>query len=236
LTYLINKVGSASCGIGITAQADRLEALRSVPEAFALPKPLMRPQMKPVAIYARVSTTDQNTQGQIDELRAWLGRNSIAPEAAEYYVDHETGSKLDRLQFNRLRKDIDTGGIKTVVVWKLDRIGRNMLDGMTLLASWTDKGVRVVSTTQAIDVSGTMGKIMAAVLFGFAQIETEYRRERQAAGITAAKRRGIYRGRKAGTTKAQPDRAKALRAKGLQIEEIATALGASVRTVHRYLK
>ena len=65
---------------------------------------------------------------------------------------------------------------------------------------------------------------------------TAYRQERQAAGIEVAKRKGIYKGRQKGTTKAEPSRAMQLRAKGLTVAEIATAFGANKRTVQRYLK
>jgi len=78
--------------------------------------------------------------------------------------------------------------------------------------------------------------MLAALLLGLAEIELEYRRERQAAGIEVAKRHGKYRGRKAGTTKAKPERAKKLREKGLGVGEIATALGISRASVHRYLQ
>ena len=115
-------------------------------------------------------------------------------------------------------------------------MSRNMLDGLSTVADWAKRGIRVVSITQQIDVTGTMGQVVAAILFGFAQIETEYRAERQRAGIAAAKRKGVYKGRRKGTTKGEPLRAKALRAKGLTIEEIHTALGCSARTVHRYLR
>jgi DNA invertase Pin-like site-specific DNA recombinase len=66
-------------------------------------------------------------------------------------------------------------------------------------------------------------------------MEQETRRERQAAGIAAAKAAGIYLGRKAGTTKAKPDRAKQLRDKGLSVLEIAKSMGVSERTVFNYL-
>ena len=72
--------------------------------------------------------------------------------------------------------------------------------------------------------------------FGLAEIEWEYRKERQAAGIAAAKRNGVYQGRQPGTTKGQPDRARELQAKGLTSREIAQALGISPRTVFRYLQ
>ena len=93
---------------------------------------------------------------------------------------------------------------------------------------------RVVVVTQQIDLSGSVGRLVASVLFGLAEIEQEYRRERQAAGITVAKRKGIYHGRLKGTTKAKPARAQALRARGLSAAEIANALRVGRRTVFRY--
>jgi DNA invertase Pin-like site-specific DNA recombinase len=120
-------------------------------------------------------------------------------------------------------------------VWKLDRVSRRQRDGINLLADWCDRGVRVVVVTQQIDLSGAVGRMMAAVMFGLAEIEMEFRRERQAAGIAVAKNFRIYRGRKRGTTKAKPARARELRRRGLTIAEIATAIGISKRTAFRYL-
>ena len=95
--------------------------------------------------------------------------------------------------------------------------------------------MRVVSITQQIDLSGPVGRMVASVMFGLAEIELEYRRERQHAGIAVAKTRGIYRGRQKGTTKSKPTRAAQLRKQGLTIPEIANALAVSERTVFRYL-
>jgi DNA invertase Pin-like site-specific DNA recombinase len=108
-------------------------------------------------------------------------------------------------------------------------------DGINLLADWCDRGVRVVSVTQQIDLSGPVGRMVASVMFGLAEIELEYRRERQQAGIAVAKSRGVYRGRKKGTTKSKPTRARQLRKQGLTTPEIANALAVSERTVFRYL-
>ena len=107
--------------------------------------------------------------------------------------------------------------------------------GINLLAEWCRQSVRVVAVTQQIDLSGPVGRMVASVLFGLAEIEWEYRRERQAAGIAVAKAQGVYHGRRKGTTKAQPQRAATLRQRGLTVREIATALGVSERTVFRYL-
>jgi DNA invertase Pin-like site-specific DNA recombinase len=131
---------------------------------------------------------------------------------------------------------IFAGDIGTVIVWKLDRLSRRQVDGITVLAEWCDQGVRVVSVTQLIDLRGAVGRMVASVLFGIAEIELEHRRERQAAGIRIAKERGIYAGRKKGTTKAVPARALALRKRGFAVAEIASALSVSHRTVFRYLK
>ena len=89
--------------------------------------------------------------------------------------------------------------------------------------------------TQRIELNGAVGRMIAAVMLGLAEIELEFRAERQVAGIKAAKARGTYLGRQPGTTKAKPRRAVDLRAKGLNDGEIATALGVSRRTVQRYL-
>ena len=109
--------------------------------------------------------------------------------------------------------------------WKLDRLSRSLRDGIDTLCDWLDKGVRLVSVTQQLDFAFPAGKMIASVLFAVAEMEQQTRRERQAAGIAVAKRNGVYQGRKAGSLKADAARALALRSKGLNDTEIATALG-----------
>lgn len=147
-----------------------------------------------------------------------------------------SADNTERPEFKKLQEAIFNGELQTVVVWKLDRLSRNLRDGINVLADWCDRGLRVVSVTQQIDFNGTLGKMLAAVLLGVAQMEQETRRERQSVGIAVAKERGVYKGRPPGTSKAKPDRAKALRTKGLKDHEIAEALGVSRRTVQRNLR
>lgn len=187
------------------------------------------------ACYCRVSSAHQKTDSQRSEIGRWLRGNGIDPSSVEWFEDKETGRTLKRPAFDRLQKAVFAGTVRTVVVWKLDRISRRQRDGVNLLADWCECGVRVVVVTQQIDLSGAVGRMVASVLFGLAEIEAEYRRERQAAGIAVAKERGIYRGRQCGTTKSPPHRAQELRDRGLTAQEIATALGVSRRTVCRYL-
>jgi DNA invertase Pin-like site-specific DNA recombinase len=78
--------------------------------------------------------------------------------------------------------------------------------------------------------------MVADLMLGLAEIEWEWRKERQAVGIAVAKRQGAYKGRAPGTRKAKPAWARELQAKGMAAPEIAQALGTSTRTVFRYLQ
>lgn len=178
------------------------------------------------AAYIRVSTVGQNEAGQRREMGRWLTGNGV--EKVRWYVDKDTGDDLDRPAFQRLQRAVFNGEVKTVVVWKLDRLSRSLRDGINTLCDWCDRGLRVVSVTQQIDFNGTTGKLIASVLFAVAEMEQETRRERQAAGIAAAKERGVYQGRKPGSTKAKPERARKLRESGHTLEEVAAALGVTV--------
>ena len=121
-------------------------------------------------------------------------------------------------------------------MWKLDRLSRRLKDGVNLLADWCDANLRIIVITQQIELNGAVGRMIAAVMLGLAEIELEYRQERQLAGIEVAKKRGVYKGRREGSTKAKPKRACELRDRGLTVPEIAQAMGVGVRTVYRYLR
>ena len=186
-----------------------------------------------IAAYVRVSTFGQNEEGQRREIAKWLQAQGITN--VRWFVDKETGDHLDRPAFAQLQRDIFDGSVEAVVVWKLDRLSRSIVDGVTTLAKWCEQGIRVVSVTQQLDFNGAMGKLLAAVFFGVAEMEQETRRERQRVGIEAAKERGVYRGRRKGTTKAMPIRARQLLEQGLTTAEVAAALNVSRRTAERYL-
>jgi DNA invertase Pin-like site-specific DNA recombinase len=185
-------------------------------------------------VYIRVSSPKgQKTDSQRAELEAWLKRHRH--KAVEWFEDRETGTTLDREAFQKLQVAIFAGAIDTVVVWKLDRLARNLREGVNVLADWCKRGVRVIAITQQIDLSGPVGHLIASLLFGIAEIELQHAKERQAAGIAVAKKRGVYTGRQSGTTKAATTRAQALKQQGLTVVEIAQALGVVERTVYNYL-
>lgn len=188
-----------------------------------------------VGVYIRVSTTSQKVDSQRAEIQHWLNTHAYQPENIRWYQDKETGRTTDRPAFRKLQTDIFNSTIKTVIVWKLDRLARKIKDGVNIIADWCEQGVRIVSTTQQIYLSGPAGHLFASMLFGIAEIELQHAKERQAAGIAVAKEKGIYTGRKKGTTKAKPEWAHELQAKGLTAPEIANVLGVAERTVFRYL-
>lgn len=187
-----------------------------------------------IAAYVRVSTRHQKDDGQRAEIKKWLVNNGIDAAQVVWHSDKETGMTLRRTGFEQLQRDIFDGKVRTVVLWKLDRLSRRLQDGVVTLADWCERGLKVVVVTQALEFNGAIGRTLAALLLGLAEIENEYRRERQAAGIEQAKKKGRYKGRVVGTLKAKPDRVKELRSKGLSPSEIATAMGVSMRTVFRY--
>jgi len=189
-----------------------------------------------IGVYIRVSTHGQKSDSQKAEISQWLIAHGHDPKNVQWFEDKETGSNLSRAGFNALSEAVFNGSVKTIVVWKLDRIARNMLDGINTICQWCESGVRVVSVTQQIDLSGTVGHLVAGVLFAIAEIELQHSKERQAAGIAVAKSKGTYKGRKEGTTKAKPERARELREQGFKSKEIARSLGVTERTVFRYLK
>lgn len=159
----------------------------------------------------------QKDDGQRAEIQNWLDANGIDPKQVEWYADKETGRKMERPDFDRLQKAIFNGKVKCVILWKLDRLSRRLKDGVTTLADWAERGLKIVVVTQQIEFNGAVGRTLAALLMGLSEIEWEYRKERQQAGIAVAKKNNTYKGRKPGTAKGKPERAKHSRPKVFQI-------------------
>ena len=184
-----------------------------------------------VGVYIRVSTVEQNLDGQRLAIQTWLDCQGLT---AVWYEDKSTGNNLDRAAFSALQHDVFNGKVKTVVVYKLDRLSRSLRDGINVLTDWLDAGLRVVSVTQQLDFSGAAGKLIASVLFAVSEMETETRKERQADGIKAAKAKGVYKGRAKGSSTVDSVRVRELKAQGLKVTEIATSLGISRQSVYSH--
>jgi DNA invertase Pin-like site-specific DNA recombinase len=191
---------------------------------------------KSVAVYLRVSSDDQSHASQRLEVERWLDREGIDREKVEWYQDIESGARIGRQDLERLRADVSARRRAVIVVYALDRLSRDYLDGVTLLGHWLRSGARVASVTEPIDLAGELGQAVAGVIFALAAAERRKLLARQKAGIELAKAKGVYRGRARGSTAQSPARAAELRDKGLTPAEIGTALGVSTRTVRRYLE
>ena len=135
------------------------------------------------AIYARVSTGDQNCHMQLVDLRKYCAARGW--EVYGEYVDTISGTKSSRPGRDRLMKDIQARRVDVVVVWKLDRWGRSLADTVITLQELASAGVRFICTTQGLDTdySNPMGRAMLGMLQVFAQFERDMINERVNAGV-----------------------------------------------------
>lgn len=150
------------------------------------------------AIYCRVSTKEQVLGYSLDEqkhrCREYL-KNSLKLKYHRLYVDHGySGKTLDRPAMQRLIDDLIAGRVSHIIVWKLDRLSRSLTDTLLLVEELDKAGIGVISVTQAIDTTTTMGKIVLSVLSGFSQIELENISERVRMGLDARMRDGKWHG------------------------------------------
>ncbi|MHA7220318.1 recombinase family protein [Arthrobacter sp. MDT1-48-3] len=177
--------------------------------------------------YARVSTLEQNADLQHAALTA-AGCNRIF---TDYGVSGTTASRpeLDKL-LDHLRRDDE------VVVWKLDRLGRNTRNLLALIDDLEHRGVHFRSVTEGISTTGPMGRAMLTVMSAFAQLERDQLAERTRAGMAAAAEHGRRAGRREVTAEhAKVRRAHELKARGLAPADIGRIIGVSRATVYRYL-
>lgn len=136
--------------------------------------------------YARVSTDDQNLDLQRDALRL-AGVGSIYEEAA-------SGKTAVRLELDHCLKALRAGD--TLVVWRLDRLGRSLPDLVHIVAGLEEKGIGFESLTEKIETTTAAGKLVFHVFAALAEFERNLIRERTRAGLVAARARGRSGGRK----------------------------------------
>lgn len=171
--------------------------------------------------YARVSTTDQDLTLQHATLKA-AGCEVIRSEKA-------SGTKRDgRTELQTLLDFLRKGD--TLVVTRIDRLARSVLDLQNIVHELRSKGVTLKATEQPIDTGTAAGKCFLDMLGVFAEFETNLRRERQIEGIAQAKAEGVYKGRPASIN---PAEVKKLAGEGLGATEIAKRLGIARRSVYR---
>lgn len=175
--------------------------------------------------YARVSTDDQDPTAQIDALRA-EGCDPI-------FVEHASGATMQRPEWHACNRGLGKGD--TLMVVRIDRLGRSLADLVSTLDDLAARGVRFCSLTEGIDTSTSIGRMVYQLAASFAEYERALIRERTCAGIAAARAAGRRIGRPPALTDEQRALARRLRSQGEGVATIARVLEVSPSTIRRAL-
>lgn len=191
--------------------------------------------MPRVALYARVSTSDQRPEVQLDPLRTYAAARGL--EIVGEYVDHGvSGSKARRPALDRLLADARRRSFDAVACVKLDRLARSVHHLTAMGQELSALGVDLIVLDQAIDTSTPAGKLLFHVLGSIAEFERDLIRERTRAGLAAAKRRGVRLGPPRVIRGSATYELERLVEQGLSCRAIARELGCSHATAAREAK
>src|SRR6202166_2540976 len=174
--------------------------------------------------YARVSTDDQSTGLQLEALNRASCKTIFKDEGL-------SGATSKRPALARCLKKLEYGD--TLIVWKLDRLGRSLRDLITMLDDLRARGVKFHSLTEAIDTATPTGRAMWQMIGVLAELERSLISERIRAGVKAAQRRGVKFGRKVKLSAEQIDHARKLIDKGEARQYVADLMNVSRSTLYR---
>jgi DNA invertase Pin-like site-specific DNA recombinase len=175
--------------------------------------------------YARVSTQDQNLE---------LQRKALIDAGCEKIFDDKvSGSRSERPGLSQALEMLRDGD--TLVVWKLDRLGRSVKHLVDLVGELDELGVHFRSLTDSIDTSTASGRFFFHVMASLAEMERELTVERTRAGLEVARSLGRVGGRKRKMTDSKLESARRLLAGGVPVKDVAKNLGVSVPTLYRWL-
>ena len=175
--------------------------------------------------YARVSTRDQNLELQIEALTR-AGCKKI-------FEDKISGSRSERPGLTNMLEMLREED--TLVVWKLDRLGRSVKNLIGLVGDLHMRGVQFKSLTDAIDTGTPSGRFFFHVMASLAEMERELMVERTRAGLDVARQLGRTGGRSRKMTDSKIESAKKLLANGVPPRDVAKNLGVSVPTLYRWI-
>jgi len=175
--------------------------------------------------YARVSTQDQNLE---------LQREALSKAGCKkVFEDKVSGTRADRPGLAKTLEMLREGD--TLVVWKLDRLGRSVKQLVDLVGDLHKHGVQFRSLTDSIDTGTPSGRFFFHVMASLAQMERELIVERTRAGLAAAKKQGRAGGRRRRMTETKVNAARKLLADGMSPRDVAQNLGVSIPTLYRWL-
>jgi len=193
---------------------------------------------KHIGIYLRVSTGGQSFASQEGDLKKWADSQQ---DEVVWYRDKATGANMDRLGMDKLMADVRSGKINTVVCWRLDRLGRTAKGLVDMFTELHSKKVNLISLKDGLDLSTPTGRMTATILASVAVFETEVRKERQMAGIAAAKAAGkkwggSKQGRRLKLTDENIKIVRDMHAEGKKIAVIARTLGLCRPTIYKIIE
>lgn len=186
---------------------------------------------KTVALYARVSTLDQNCEVQLQDLRRFAGQR-FSPYQ-EYIDVGVSGAQRHRPQLDILMKDARKRRFDVVLVWKFDRFARSLKHLIESLDEFSALGIDFVSYTEGVDTTTPAGQLLFHIVGAVAQFERDLIAERVRAGLAHARAMGKHIGRP--RAKVDVEAVRDLRSQGKSLRTIATALGVPVSRVRRAL-
>jgi DNA invertase Pin-like site-specific DNA recombinase len=179
------------------------------------------------AVYARVSTLDQEPENQLAELRRYVEARGWT--ATEYIDRGVSGAKDRRPALDALLKDVRRHRFQAVVVWSLDRFGRSLAHVVATVTDLHERGIAFISLREGIDLSTAAGRLQLHIMAALAEFERERLRERTIAGLRRAKASGKRLGRR--PVEVTPAALEAV--VGLSNREAAARLGVSLATFKR---
>ena len=185
-----------------------------------------------IAIYARVSTKDQNCELQFRDIRTYCAARGFA--SVREFVDIGSGAKDSRPQLNDLMAAARKRQLDAILVWRFDRFARSTKHLLLALEEFRSLGIQFISYQENIDTNSPLGQALFTIVSAVAQLERDLIRERVRAGLRNAKLKGKTLGRP--TLTLDRDRIARLRASGASIREIAAQLEVSTTTVHNVLR
>jgi len=144
--------------------------------------------VKKCALYVRVSKEDQHPENQIDELKRYV--ELLKWQIYKVYIDKITGTKSSRPELNNMLIDMRKGLFNTIVIYKLDRMGRSLKHLITVCEELNNKNIALVVTSQNIDTSTASGKLLFHILGAVAEFEAQLISERTKLGLKKAKNVG----------------------------------------------
>ena len=191
--------------------------------------------MKRAAIYCRISTLNhgQSVDSQLNDLRR-LAEQRGFQIVKEYCDEGQSGSKNSRPALDAMLADAKRGKFQTLLIWKLDRLGRSTAHLIRLLEEFKAWGVELVSFSEGLDFSTSSGKLFYTLISAFAEFERDCIRERVRAGLRAARAKGTRLGRPRIVVDAA--RLAALRAQGGSWATISARTGVSKGTAQRAVR